>query len=106
MTENRGGGTNDGVALMPARGHDVPMRTIGVSLFVCVSNGFAGMMGLHRYGVMAAKAGTDPGEVAARVVSALLSGRIAVTNSASGHARLMETIPLFSASHVPRTELN
>jgi hypothetical protein len=33
-------------------------------------------------------------------------GRIVVTNSASGHARLMETIPLFSASYVPRTELN
>ena len=26
---------------MPARGRDVPMRTIGASLFVCVSNDFA-----------------------------------------------------------------
>jgi len=33
-------------------------------------------------------------------------GGIVVTNSASEHARLMETIPLFSASFVPRTELN
>jgi len=41
-------------------------------LFV-VSNGFAGMMDLQRYGVIAAKAGIDPGEVAARVVLALVA---------------------------------
>jgi hypothetical protein len=42
---------------------------------------FAGMMDLQRYGVRAANDGTDPGEVAAWAVLALLSGRIAVINS-------------------------
>jgi len=46
--ENRGDGTNNGVAGMPARGHDVPMRTDRGSLFVSASNGFAGMMGLQQ----------------------------------------------------------
>ena len=77
--ENRGGGKNDGVAELPARGHDDPMRTDRGSLFVFVSNGFAEMMGLQQSGVVAANNGIDPGELpGARVCSG--GGRTAVTN--------------------------